>query len=114
MLETSKTYRLFAIVLVTMFFAIPCTVKRDIKQYLGVTTHQNSAQSTSKIGCVSPCKLQKISQKEQTVKETRSIIVVNLQKDVILQKGLVTKPLNAFLLLKEKIPTHILYQQFLI
>lgn len=114
MLETSKTYRLFAIVLLTMFFAIPCTLKRDVKQFLGITTHQSSSQSTSKIGCVSVCKVQQISQNKQEVKKTKSIILVNFQKDIIPQKGIVKKPLNAYLLLKEKIPTQILYQQFLI
>ena len=109
------TYRRFIIVLLTIVLAIPCSVKRDLKQQFNIESNQPAKNNSAKIGYASFCsnyiKSNK-EQKQQVFKKNASPFSF-IQKDRVVAH-LIFPILDQYHFYKEKIPTHIRNQQFLI
>lgn len=118
MFQFLKTYRQIVIVLLTIVMAIPCSVKRDLKQQF----HQQNTESTNnnsvKIGYTSFCSVYSESnkkQKSQTFRKAKpsySFVYSYYKNETVVK--FIFPILDNYHFYKEKIPTHIRNQQFLI
>lgn len=111
------TYRRFIIVLLTIVLAIPCSVKRDLKQQF----HQQNTESTNnksvKIGYTSFCSVYSESnkkQKSQTFRKAAFPYSSLYAHESIITADFIAPIIDNYHFYKEKIPTHIRNQQFLI
>ena len=103
------------IVILAMLVAIPCSLKKELKQYLNVDleSSQPSNSNNTKTSCKTVCLSQQTSQQEKKKKEflpgnpkTFSAAICNLEIKASL--------IDLFSVQKEKIPTYILHESFLI
>jgi hypothetical protein len=53
MYKKKFVYHSFLIVLLTVFVSLPCSTKRELKQYLGIATSTSLPSTKPAIGCVS-------------------------------------------------------------
>ncbi|MDG4946950.1 hypothetical protein NMK71_11055 [Weeksellaceae bacterium KMM 9713] len=118
MFQFRSTYRNYFIVVLTILFFVPCTLKRDLKQQFAQEIFQNSQQSNAKTISSTTC--------------TANLTSIELQKQVEIQKFIpaFTEDKTAFIpetplsldkahgdeftQHKEKIPTYIRLQLYLI
>lgn len=116
MFQFLKTYRQIVIVLLTIVMAIPCSVKRELKQQF----HQQNTESTNnnsvKIGYTSFCTVYSASNKKQhkirKAKPSYSFVYSYYKNETVVK--FIFPILDKYHFYKEKIPTHIRNQQFLI
>ena len=115
MFQFLTTYRKIVIVLLTIVLAIPCSVKRDLKQQFNIESNQSAKNNSAKIGCASFCSSYINSNKKQKQKKKKKNVppFSFIQKDRIVAH-LIFPILDQYHFFKEKIPTHIRNQQFLI
>lgn len=116
MFQFISTYRRFFIVILTMIFFVPCTVKRDLKQQLTQEIHQTSSHNHSKTISSETCSVnqQNVTKKLVHQQDALPSIAKSLQTEsfpIISDDSLVW---DTFTHHKEKIPTHIRYQLYLI
>ena len=115
MFQFLTTYRKIVIVLLTIVLAIPCSVKRDLKQQFNIESNQSEKNNSAKIGCASFCSSYINSNKKQKQQVFKKNVppFSFIQKDRIVAH-LIFPILDHYHFFKEKIPTHIRNQQFLI
>lgn len=111
------TYRRFIIVLLTIVLAIPCSVKRDLKQQFQPKTSQSTNSNSPKIGCTTYCSVYLESNKRHKSQAFRKAalpysFVYTYKNEIV--ADLISPTLDNYHFYKEKIPTHIRNQQFLI
>ena len=111
------TYRRFIIVLLTIVLAIPCSVKKDLKQQFQSNSPQSTNSNSSKIGCTTYCSVYLESNKKHKSQAFRKAVLpyffLYTNKNEIVS-DLIFPTLDNYHFYKEKIPTHIRNQQFLI
>ena len=115
MFQFLNTYRKIVIVLLTIVLAIPCSVKRDLKQQFNIESNQSTQRNVAKIGCASFCS----SYIKSNKKQKQQVFKKNIPRFSFVQKDrivvhLIFPVLDQYHFFKEKIPTHIRNQQFLI
>jgi hypothetical protein len=113
MFLTQSTYRKILLIALTVFLAVPCTVKREFKQWLIIETNQHPKSENSRIACSSF-----VQQEKQITKlKAEKVILPNTISDFknssarIINKTQLT---DFYTLQKEKIPSHLLFERFLI
>jgi len=115
MFQFLTTYRTIVIVLLAIVLAIPCSVKRDLKQQFNIESNQSAKINSAKIGCASFCSsyIKSNKKQKQQVFKKHTPPFSFVYKDRIVVHP--TFPvLDQYHFFKEKIPTHIRNQQFLI
>ena len=118
MFQFLTTYRKIVIVLLTIVLAIPCSVKRDLKQQFNIESNQSAKNNSAKIGCASFCSVYSESnkkQKSQTFRKAKpsySFVYSYYKNETVVK--FIFPILDNYHFYKEKIPTHIRNQQFLI
>lgn len=115
MFQLLTTYRKIVIVLLTIVLAIPCSVKRDLKQQFNIESNQSSKNNSAKIGCASFCSsyIKSNKKEKQQVFKTHTVPFSFVHKDRIIVDPTFSV-LDQYHFFKEKISTHIRNQQFLI
>lgn len=115
MFQLLTTYRKIVIVLLTIILAIPCSVKRDLKQQFNIESNQSAKNNSAKIGyasfCASYIKSNK-KEKQQVFKKHKPPFSFVYKDRIVVH--LISPVLDQYHFFKEKIPTHIRNQQFLI
>ena len=118
MFQFSSTYRNYFIVILTILFFVPCTIKRDIKQHFAQEIFQNSQQTHAKTVSNDTCTATQTSIKFQ--KQDVSIKTLPSSTEVK-TFSIPGAPLaindvhwDEFTHHIEKIPTHIRLQLYLI
>lgn len=111
-----STYQHFFIVVLTLLFLVPCTLKRELKQNLTQETHQHTTNSQAKIFTGENCTIntQTVTQKlvqTQNISPNKEILVKQDEPEVVAYDYVTW---DSFTLHKEKIPTHIRHQLYLI
>ncbi|WP_093366805.1 hypothetical protein [Chryseobacterium sp.] len=117
MFQFLKTYRQIVIVLLTIVMAIPCSVKRDLKQQFRPESTQSTNSNSPKIGCTSFCSVYSESnkkQKSQTFRKAAFPYSSLYAHESIITADFIAPIIDNYHFYKEKIPTHIRNQQFLI
>lgn len=115
MFQFISTYKRFFIVILTITLFMPCTIKRDLKQDSAKELHQNLNNSSAKTLCSAFCSVKQNTTTHVSVQKkltTTDFDVISFQNNAA-QIGFSVQ-LDAYISLKEKIPTHIRHQQFLI
>lgn len=107
----SKTYRNFLTITMILLLLVPCSLKNELKQFLNIeASHQHNFEN-SRVKCFSFARQQEALQK-QTKKQQKSttlkvghsgFVSINIKKST----GFYNKQ-------KEKVPSYILFEQFLI
>lgn len=111
MFQFLKTYRQIMIVLLTIVMAIPCSVKRDLKQQFRPESTQSTNSNSPKIGCTSFCSVYSESnkkQKSQTFRKAKpsySFVYSYYKNETVVK--FIFPILDKYHFYKEKIPTHI-------
>ena len=117
MFQFLTTYRKIVIVLLTIVMAIPCSVKRDLKQQFNIESNQSAKNNSAKIGCASFCSVYSESnkkQKSQTFRKAALPYSFLYEHESIITADFIAPIIDNYYFYKEKIPTHIRNQQFLI
>jgi hypothetical protein len=113
MFLTQSTYRKILLIALTVFLAIPCTVKREFKQWLVIETNQHPKTENPRIVCSAF-----VQQEKQISKlKAEKIILPNIIGDFNNSSaGIVNKTQlpDFYTLQKEEIPTYLLFERFLI
>lgn len=109
------TYKHILIVFLTITIAVPCTIKKELKQHIGIETNQSPTNTNVKTAC----HFYSLKQTSKKKSEYHKLDKIPFAYAFILLKGTnVQKSVSTILdfhkLFKEKIPTHIRNQQFLI
>ncbi|MET3733075.1 hypothetical protein [Moheibacter stercoris] len=82
MFQFLNTYRKIVIVLLTIILAIPCSVKRDLKQQFNIESNQSAKNNSAKIGCASFCSSYIKSnkkEKQQVFLDKKGAIAIRLE-----------------------------------
>lgn len=111
------TYRRFIIVLLTIVMAIPCSVKRDLKQQFRPESTQSTSNNSPKIGYSSYCSVYLESNKKHKSQAFRKVALPHsflYAYESIITVDFIAPIIDNYHFYKEKIPTHIRNQQFLI
>ena len=107
-------YRKFLVITLVMLLAIPCSVKKEAKQWLQIVeSGQQSNTAQSKIACTNYYNLKQASKKKQAQKHIHPFVAPSEQARTPLIANKISIP-GFFSAQKEKIPSHILLEQFLI
>jgi len=112
--EFLRKYSKIAIILLALLVGIPCSLKRDIKAFIGIENQQGTNSNVNKVSCASVCSVfskQEIEQNQKVFRKKQKALIA-AHFDFVLAEHLPV--LDDFSRLKEKIPSHILYQVFLI
>jgi hypothetical protein len=110
-LSLSK-YKKYIIIAMVMLVAIPCSTKRELKQWFPIQHQPN--QGENKISCSNYIEINQVLKKERTQKH---IIPFRFSSTSTKHSVLTDKKTSLsdfFGQQKEKIPTYILYEKFLI
>jgi len=108
-----STYSNFLILAMALLLAVPCTLKQNTKQLLNIelTTSPNSAKS--KIACTTYKEVKENIKQVQAEKQLRPLASkVNTLARVTVEQLLILPDFyNTY---KEKIPSHLIFERFLI
>lgn len=113
MFLTQSTYRKILLIALTVFLAVPCTVKREFKQWLVIETNQQPKSENPRIACSSFVQ----QEKQSTKLKSEKIILPHTISDF---KNSSTRIVNKtqltdfYTLQKEEIPSYLLFERFLI
>lgn len=108
-----STYRRFVVIALTVLMAIPCFAKREMKQWLHIETSQQAKPIQQRIACYTFCQQQKQDKKEKVGKHILPSFIseskpayFSFAKTILLPDFYNTR--------KQKIPSYLLFGQFLI
>lgn len=108
------TYKQHYIIALVLLLLIPCTLKRELKQVQQFENQQQSNQGQNKVSCASFYQVNPTKTKEKTAKEILPTIASSfLQQHYFTNEQKVSLP-DFFSYQKEKIPTYLLIDRFLI
>ncbi len=114
MFQQFTTYRRVVIVLLAMALAVPCSVKKDWKQQYYPESQQNAGNFSAKISCASFCSVTVDARKHNNLRLLPQLLADYRYSPITLTASRVRLPIpDHYALFKEKIPSHIRYQQFL-
>ena len=113
MFLNQSTFRKFLLLALTLLLAIPCTVKRDYKQWLQIETNQQPKSDNLRIAC-SPF----VQQENQIIKQRADIniqpfTISDFENSSARIKNK-TQLLDIFTSQKEEISSYLLFERFLI
>lgn len=107
-------YRKFLVISLVMLLAIPCSVKKEAKQWLQIVeSGQQSNTGQSKVACTNYDNLKQATKKKQAQKYLHPFVDSSKQARTPIIVNKISTP-GFFSAQKEKIPSHILLEQFLI
>lgn len=113
MLSSLSTYRRFFVIVLTMLLTVPCFTKRELKQWLNIETSQHPKPSQQQISCAVFYQLEELSSDIKVEKHIFSSLISDIKTEYFVFAK--TIQLSDFYnKQKEKIPSYILFEQFLI
>lgn len=113
MFLTQSTYRKILLIALTVFLAFPCTVKREFKQWLIIETNQQPKSENPRIDCSSFVQ----QEKQSTKLNAEKIVLPNIISDFKNSSARIvnkTQLPDFYTSQKEKIPSYLLFERFLI
>lgn len=110
----SSQYKKYFIIALVLVMLIPCTLKRELKQVVLSETQQQSNPGENKISCATFYELNsRVINVKDNKQILRSIYFYSLQKKYSSNNSKINLP-DFFCYQKEKIPTYLLIERFLI
>ena len=113
MFLTQSTYRKILLIALTLFLAVPCTVKREFKQWLIIETNQHPKSENPRIACSAF-----VQQEKQIIKQKAGkIILPNAIRDFENSSARIENKIQLhsfYTSQKEAIPSYLLFERFLI
>lgn len=113
MLLSLSTYRRFLVIVLTMLLTVPCFTKREVKQWLNIETSQQPKPIQQQISCVAFYQLEEQAKDSKVGKH----LFPSLISDVKVAYFVSAKTIpfrDCYKKQKEKIPSYILFEQFII
>ncbi|WP_188442132.1 hypothetical protein [Planktosalinus lacus] len=108
-----SSYSNFLVLALAMLLAVPCTVKQNTKQLLNIESAATSNSAKSKSVCTTYQELKEHSQKIQAEKKLRPLATTT-QTVSRMDPGQPLLLPDFYNDYKEKIPSHLVFGQFLI
>ncbi len=108
-----STYRRFLVIALTVLMAIPCFAKREVKQWLQIETSQQSKPIQQLTACYTFCQLQKHDKKEKVERHILPSPLSEIKTEYFAFAITILLP-DFYNRQKEKIPSYLLFGQFLI
>ena len=108
-----STYRRFLVLALTMLMAVPCFAKSELKQWLHIETSQQAKPVQQGTACLTICQLQKHDKKEKVVKHVLPSPVLDSKPAYFASAKTILLP-DLYNSQKQKIPSYLLFEQFLI
>lgn len=108
-----STYRKILLIALVVLLAVPCTVKGEFKQWLDIASNQQTKLENSRIVCSSFVQQERQVLKQKGIK----VILPNALSDFKYRSALVVSQLQFqynYSSHKEKIPSYLLFERFLI
>jgi len=113
MVLSFSTYRRFLVIAFTVLMAIPCFAKREVKQWLQIETSQQSKPIQQHTACYTFCQLQKHDKKEKVEKHILPSPFSEIKTEYFSFGEKVLLP-DFYNSQKQKIPSYLRFEQFLI
>lgn len=110
---TQSTYRKILLILLTVLLAVPCTVKGELKRWLNIEVNQQAKTNNLRVACSAFVQ----QEKQDTKQQVEKIILPDPLADVKNKYTRLVIPLalpDFYKSQKEKIPTYLLFERFLI
>ena len=108
-----STYRRFLVLALTVLMAVPCFAKSELKQWLHIESSQQAKPVQQRVACYTICQLQKQNKEEKVEKQLLSSPISDSKpayfsyvKTIFLADFYNSK--------KQKIPSYLLFGQFLL
>jgi len=108
-----NTYRRFLVIALTVLMAVPCFAKKEMKQWLNIETSQQSKPIQQGTTCYTICQLQKHDKKEKVEKHTLPSPASEIKTEYLAFANTILLP-DFYNRQKEKIPSYLLFERFLI
>lgn len=93
--------------------AVPCIAKKEMKQWLNIETSQQSKPIQQRLACYTICLLQKNDKKEKVEKHTLPSPVSEIKTEYFSFAKTILLP-DFYNSQKQKIPSYLLFERFLI
>lgn len=107
-------YRRYLVLALMMLVAIPCSVKKETKQWLRIVeAGQQPTTAKTKIACANYDQLRQATKKEQAQNHIRPFVALSIDAPKLGIEKRISLP-DFFNTQKEKVPSHLLFEQFLI
>ena len=113
MFLNQSTYRKILLIALTVLLAVPCTVKREFKQWLVIETNQQPKSENPRIACSAFVQ----QEKQSTKLKAEKIILPHTVGDFNNSSARIankTQLPDCHTLQKEEIPSYLLFERFLI
>ncbi len=108
-----STYRRFLVIALTVLMAVPCFARREMKQWLQPETSQQANPVQQSTACYTICQLQKHDKKEKVEKHILPSPVSD-SKPAYFAFALTILLPDFYNSQKQKIPSYLLLERFLI
>ncbi|MFA5327648.1 MAG: hypothetical protein WC384_07645 [Prolixibacteraceae bacterium] len=108
-----STYRRFLVITLTMLVAIPCFAKKEMKQWLNIETNQQAKPIQQTIACYTICQLEKQDKKEKVAKHILPSPISDSKPEYFAFAKTIQLP-DFYNSRKQKIPSYLLFERFLI
>ena len=113
MLSSLSTYRRFFVIVLTMLLTVPCFTKRELKLWLNIETSQQSKPIQQQISCAVFYQLEEQSSDIKVEKHIFPSLISDVKAAYFVSAK--TIPFrDCYKKQKEKIPSYILFEQFII
>lgn len=114
MLVFEPKYRKYLVLALMMLVAIPCSVKKETKQWLRIVeAGQQPTTAKTKIACANFDQLRQANRKKQVQNHLRPFVTPSVDAPKWAIEKRISLP-AFFNTQKEKVPSHLLFEQFLI
>ncbi len=105
------TYRNFLTIVMILLLLVPCSLKKELKQFLNSETSRQHSSENSRVKCFSFTQKQEILQKKTQQQQKSTIFNGGFKGFAVVNNKKSTDFYNSQ---KEKVPSYILFEQFLI
>lgn len=106
-----STYRNFLVITIMLLLIVPCSLKKELKQFLNIETNQQHNIENSRTICVNYTQHQVTNQKQNRKLKQPIGFTIDFQYCLFVNKIELPDFYNTQ---KEKVPSYILFEQFLI
>ena len=113
MFSSLSTYRRFLVIVLTMLLTLPCFTKREVKLWLNIETSQQPKPIQQQISCAVFYQLEKQSSDRKVEKHIFPALISEIKTENFAFAKTIQLS-DCYNKQKEKIPSYILFEQFLI
>ena len=113
MFASFSTYKRFLVIVLIMLSAVPCFTKREFKQWLNIETSQQTKPIQQQISCAVFYQLEEQAKDSKVEKHLFPSLIFDVKAAYFVSAK--TIPFrDCYKKQKEKIPSYILFEQFII